>query len=79
MSTGVFQAEERLLQAALRSLMAERRLADPDGNVMSLGGASDALRLAAMDLADAVHALPWEKQPRRPKVEPGPSRKVAAP
>ena len=76
MSAVVFQAEERLLKAALRSLMAERRLADPDGNVQSLGGASDALRLAAMDLADAVQTLPLDKQPRR--VEPGRVKKVDA-
>ena len=76
MSTVVYQAEERLLKAALRSLMAERSLADPDGNLQSLGGASDALRLAAMDLADAVQTLPLDKQPRR--VEPGRVKKVDA-
>ena len=78
MSTAVvFRAEERLLQAALRSLMAERRLADPDGNALSLGAASDALRLAAEDLAEAVKTLPLDKQPRR-KVEPANVKKGAS-
>ena len=70
-SADVYRAEERLLQAALRCLMAERRLTDPNGDLLSLGVTSDALRLAAADLVEAVEALPLEKQPQRPRVEPG--------
>ncbi len=56
MNGDVLRAEERLIQAALRSLMAERRLADEDGNVIVLKDASDALRMAARWLT-AVDAL----------------------
>lgn len=63
MSATVLHAEEKLIQAALTSLLAERRLADADGNVISLGKASDDLRLAAKDLALAVDQLPAEKWP----------------
>ena len=54
MSAVVMRAEERLIQAALRSLLAERRLLDEDGNVIGLAAASDELRLRAEDLAEAV-------------------------
>ena len=47
MSGDVLRAEERLLKAALRSLLAERGLADPDGNVLAVGDTSSGLRIAA--------------------------------
>ena len=77
MSAVVNLAEERLLRAALRSLMAERKLTDPDSNVRTLSAASDDLRLAAEDLVEAVKSLPLDKQPRRPNVEPRPVKSGA--
>jgi hypothetical protein len=63
-NTVVLQAEEQLIQAALRSLMAERRLADEDGNVSVLGETSDDLRRAARNLVLAVDLLPPRKRPK---------------
>jgi len=64
MSGDVLRAEERLLKAALRSLLAERGLADPDGNVLAVGDTSSGLRIAAKDLKEAVDGLPEGGQPR---------------
>lgn len=64
MSTEVLRAEERLLKAALRILLAERGLTDLDGSVLTVRETSDRLRIAAKDLAQAVDGLPEGQQPR---------------
>jgi hypothetical protein len=63
-STDALRAEERLLKAALRVLLAERGLTDLDGNILVVRDTCTAMRIAAKDLADAVDALPEGEQPR---------------
>lgn len=63
-SDEVLRAEERLLKAALRSLMAERGLTDLDGSALVLTDAARALQIAAKDLTEAVDALPEGQRPR---------------
>lgn len=60
----VYHAEERLLKAALRCLLAERGLADPDGDARTLANTSDGLRIAAKDVYEAVEALPMGDRPK---------------
>jgi len=60
----VAQAEEQLLRAALRTLLAERGLADETGSVTSVNHASERLAIAARDLVRAVDELPREKRPK---------------
>lgn len=61
---GVYEAERRILRAALDVLRYEQALADDSPPLAYLKKAEDAMALAARDLARAVDALPVVQHPK---------------
>lgn len=60
----VTQAQEQVIRAALRTLMAERGLSDDDRAAAKVADTSGALALAARDLVTAVELLPMGQRPK---------------
>ena len=60
----VDQAREQVIRAALRTLMAERGLADDDRAAGRVADTSAALALAARGLVTAVDLLPVGQRPK---------------
>jgi hypothetical protein len=60
----VTRAQEQVIRAALRTLMAERGLSDDDRAAAKVADTSDALALAARELTTAVDMLPMGQRPK---------------
>jgi hypothetical protein len=60
----VTRAQEQVIRAALRTLMAERGLSDDDRAAGNVADTSDALALAARELTTAVDMLPMGQRPK---------------